>query len=274
MIRQPIIITAKADPLFIYLKKVWASRILMVALAKRDLKAKYAQTALGVLWSLLQPLTGLLIFTFFFQRVIPIGDKIGYPYSIFAFIGMTSWYYFSFNVTQGGMALMQSQDLIKKIYFPKLVLPLSKALVGLGDFFTSLLLLLIIMLIEGYVPSWKIIFLPFFLLLNAITGLSVSLWLSALTIRYRDFQHILPYLINFGIWLTPVFYPGTLIPSQYSYLLYLNPMAGVIEGFRWCLMGESAFLPAYWVGISVAVVLFVGGLLFFQKMEDQLSDWL
>lgn len=273
-IKKVHIFTHQPEPLLAYFRQLWDFRLLILSLARRDLKVKYAQTFLGVLWSGIQPLIGLLIFTFFFERVIPIGDKIGYPYAIFAFTGMTCWYYFSFNVTQGGTSLLQGQDLVKKIYFPRLVLPLSKAVVGLADFFTSLGLLFIIMFIKGYTPGPNFLFFPFFLLLNMLVGLSVSIWLSALTIRYRDFNHIIPYLVNFGIWLTPVFYPSTLVPKAYAHLIYLNPVAGVIDGFRWSLIGQDAFPSQYWFGFGIAAALFISGMLYFRKVEDGLTDWI
>ncbi|HMO39715.1 MAG TPA: ABC transporter permease [Saprospiraceae bacterium] len=266
--------TNRTQPLLPYLAQIWSFRLLVLSLARRDWKIKYAQTFLGVLWSVIQPIVGLLIFTFFFERVIPIGDKIDYPYAIFAFSGMICWYYFSFNVTQGGTALLQHQDLIKKIYFPRIVLPLSKAMVGLADFFTALALLFILMLVKGYIPGKNFLFFPLFLAANIIVGLSVSIWLSALTIRYRDFNHIIPYLINFGIWLTPVFYPATLIPEAYAYFIYLNPVAGAIDGFRWCLIEGSTFPIQYWTGFMIAGILFVSGVIYFRKVENELTDWI
>lgn len=273
-VKKVNIFTNQPEPLFSYFRQLWDFRLLIFSLAKRDLKAKYAQTFLGVLWSVIQPLIGLLIFTFFFEKVIPIGSKIGYPYAIFAFTGMTAWYYFTYNVTQGGTSLLQGQDLVKKIYFPRLVLPLSKAMVGLADFFTSLILLFILMLLEGFVPGSNFVFFPLFLLLNILIGLSISIWLSALTIRFRDFNHIIPYLVNFGIWLTPVFYPSTLVPKAYAHLIYLNPMAGVIDGFRWSLIGNEDFPSQYWMGFGIAALLFITGILYFRKVEEGLTDWL
>lgn len=241
-------------------------------LARRELKIKYAQTLLGLLWTALQPLSGLLIFYFFFNRVIKLEGIPESGYATFAFTGMTSWYFFSYIVYQASFSLMQAQDLIKKIFFPKLILLLSKVLVGLVDLGISILLLFVIMLIHGIVPSWQIVFLPLFILLNALVGLAVSVWLSALTVRNRDLQHIVPYLVNFGIWLTPVFYPGTLIPDAFKSLLYLNPMTGVIEGFRWSIWNYGALNMGHALGIGLSLIVLVTGVMYFKKVEDNMAD--
>lgn len=269
-----IIISAEQESFTAYSKKLWQYRAMMLALARRDLKAKYAQTLVGLLWSVLQPLLGLLIFSFFFEKVVRISDQIPYPYAIFAFSGMTCWYYFTQHLNHGGTALLQEQPLLKKIYFPRLLLPIAKAVTGLADYFISLVLLFVLLLWNGILPGEQILYLPFFILLNVLTALSVSIWLSALTIRYRDFHHLIPYLVSFGIWLTPVFYPVTLVPKQYHFLLYCNPMAAVIEGFRWSLLGFQTFDSYYWVGIFIACFLLSTGIFYFYKVEHRIIDFI
>ncbi len=264
------IIDSGPDSFRVYLKNLWDYRLFILTLAQRDLKIKYAQTYLGAIWAILQPLTGLFIFTYFFSKVIKL-DIPGVDYALFAFSGMTSWYFFSFILSQAGSSLQQGQDLMKKNYFPKLALPLSKVLVGLVDFSLAFVVLLGLMLVKGVVPEWKILFLPLFIFLNIVVGLSVSLWLAALSVQYRDLQHIIPYLANFGIWLTPVFYPTTILPSTASYILKYNPMAGIIEGFRFALLPGYGFDMGYLIGIGISVVLFVGALLFFRHIEDKVS---
>jgi len=193
-------------------------------------------------------------------------------YAIFAFTGMTGWYFFSYIVYQASTAVLHGQELAQKIFFPKILLPLSKVLVGLVDLGVSFVLLAILLLAKGIYPSWQIVLLPFFILINIGVGLSVGIWLSALTIRFRDLQHIVPYVINFGIWLTPVFFPATLIPDQFSSLLFLNPMAGVVEGFRWCIWEHTDFDVRYFIGIGISLVMFVLGVLYFKKAEDEMID--
>ena len=255
----------------VYLQRCWDYRYLLWGLAKRDLKAKYAQTVLGIAWSLLKPLTGLVIFTLFFDKLIKI-DTQEIPYPVFAFTGMTAWYFFTYIISAGGTSLMESQDLLKKVYFPKLIMPISKVLVGFLDFVLSFLLLILLMVFTGHGLRWQIVFLPLFIVLNMITGLSIGIWLSALTIRYRDFYHIIPYLVNFSIWLTPVFYPGTLLPEQYSWALYINPMAGVIAGFRWALLGDIFPDVYYLVSFFIVVALLVSGFFYFKFIEKEIAD--
>ena len=268
------IISAEKDSLKVYLQKICLHKSLILTLAKRDLKVKYAQTNLGLLWTAIQPLTGLLIFTFFFNKVMKIDGIPESGYAVFAFTGMTSWYFFSYIVYQSSTSLIQNQELMKKIYFPKLILPISKVLVGLVDFGISMILLVIIMIIYGITPSWHIVFLPIFIVLNIIVGLSVSIWLSALTVKKRDLQHIVPYLMNFGIWLTPVFFPATLIPEKYRVMLYLNPMAGIVEGFRWCIWEYGEYDIYYSIGILLSILLLLSGIWYFRKVEDDIVDYI
>lgn len=257
-----------------YFSAVWKHRSMIRVLAYRDWRIKYAQTLLGVGWSVLQPLVTLVIFTFFFQKVVDISKNLSYPYPFFAFSGLMCWQYFSFHVNQGGISLIYATDLIKKISFPKLVIPFSKSLAGLADFGTALVLLFCLMAWYGITPGVRWLLLPLAVVLQMLLGLSVSIWLSALTVRFRDLQHILPHLINFGIWLTPVFYPSTLIPGRFAFILHLNPVAGVIQFFRWCLVEGESFEASYGGGLLLLFLLLVSGLYFFRRTEDYMSDYL
>lgn len=265
------VIAAGKEGLLRYLSRVWQFRRLILGLARRDLKVQYAQTLLGVFWAVIQPLVGLLVFTLFFGQLIKI-DTGGIPYPLFAFSGMVSWYFFTYLIAHAGTALINAQDIMTNLYFPKLVLPLSKVLTGLVEFLISLVLLTAMMLVLGFSPPLVVFALPVFLALNMLCGLTIAIWLSALTVRYRDFKHIIPYLVNFGIWLTPVFYPGTLIPEDFSWVLYLNPMAGVIAGFRWSLLGGEMPSLLYGLGFIPVMILFVIGLWYFRRVEDAVVD--
>lgn len=268
-----MLLTSKGDNLFEYLRKVYQFRSLAFTLARRDLKVQYAQTFLGLLWSVIQPLTSLLVWTFFFDKLVKV-DTGGIPYPLFAFSGMIAWYYFTNIFNHAGTSLVNSQDLIRKIYFPRIILPLSKVLVGLVEFTISLALLFLIMLLMGQAPPLQLAFLPFFILLNIITGLAFGLWLSALTIRYRDFQHIIPFFIYLGIWLTPVFYPTTLIPSKYNFLIYINPIAAVIAGYRWSLFGGEP-ISLYYIGSFILMIfVLITGFIFFRKNESTIADYI
>jgi lipopolysaccharide transport system permease protein len=264
--------SAEQDSIGTYLGKVWMYRSFILVLAKRDIKIKYAQTALGLLWTIIQPLTGLAIFYLFFHLLVALPEIPDSGYAIFAFSGMTAWYFFSYIVYQASTSLINAQDLAQRIYFPKIILPISKVLVGLVDLGIALAILLVLMLILGVYPGGEVLLLPLFILLNAIVGLAVAVWLAALTVRFRDLQHIVPYIVNFGIWLTPVFFPATLIPEKFQWFLFLNPMAGIVEGYRWCIWQYDAFSVMYVVGLGVAFVLFIAGLFFFKRTEDEMID--
>ncbi|MEM7105964.1 MAG: ABC transporter permease [Bacteroidota bacterium] len=254
-----------------FLENLWGHRSLILTLARRDLKVKYAQTLLGIGWSVLQPLTGLAIFTLFFDKLIKI-QTLDMAYPLFVFSGMICWFYFSYIVVAAGNSIQENTEMLKKIYFPKLILPLSKALTGLVDFIISLVLLVILMFILGRMPSWQIVFLPFIVGFIIITGLSVALLLNAATIRQRDFKHIIPYLVNFGIWLTPVFYPGTILPEEWLWVHFLNPVAAAIEGFRWSLLAGTMPDFRFCFSIIPVMILFFSGLMLFRKMEDEIAD--
>ena len=254
-----------------YLKKVWEFRSMIITLTMRDLKVKYAQTFLGILWALLQPLVGVLVFTFFFTQLIKLESTI--PYPLIALSGIAAWYFFSSIIHSAGISLVHAHDLIKKVYFPRLVILVSKILSGLIELGITLCLLLILMLIFGVYPGIEILFLPVFIILTIVFGLSISLWLSALTLRYRDFHHIIPYLLNYGIWLTPVFFPVSIIPEKFNWLIYLNPMAAIIAGFRWSLLGDTFPDWMYWISFVPIIVLLILGLDYFRRNEYKIADY-
>lgn len=255
-----------------YLKEVWRFRHLILTFATRDLKVQYAQTYLGILWSVIQPLTGLVIFTFFFQKVIHLNLTV--PYPVFAFSGMMGWFYFTSLMGLSGTSLLQNVALIKKVNFPRLVLPLSKAVVGLVEFSISLLLLFVLILLTGTEVSYRIIFLPLVVFANIITGLSIGIWLSALTIRFRDFHHLIPYLIGFGIWVTPVFYPATIVPENYRWIYYFHPVANLIAMYRWIFIGWPVPIVQTIISLLIVLVIFISGLYFFMKNEKFIADYL
>lgn len=266
------VIEAGAGGLRHYLGRVWAYRRLAWVFALRDVRAQYAQTALGLLWAAVKPLLALGIFTLFFGWLVPLDQKIASPYPLFAFSGMVAWYFFTHIVTSAGTAVVTAQHLITRVYFPKLILPVSKVLTGMVDVGISALVLVVMMATWGVLPGWQVVLLPVFLLLCAMVGMSLAIWLAALTSRYRDFHHLLPYLVNFLIWLTPVFYPTTIIPGAYARWIYLNPMAGVIAGFRWTLLADAPPPLEAWLGFLPALLLLLVGLWYFERMERHLVD--
>jgi len=254
-----------------YLIRLNRHKALVRTFVVREVKAKYAQTYLGIAWSLVQAIVGLGLITFFFGYLLKI-DTGTVPYPVFAFPGMIAWYYFSFIIGYSGSSLLQSRYLIQKLNFPKIILPVAYALMGLIDFIIWTGLLILLMLILRQPITLNILAMPVFVLLTMITGLSISIWLSALTIRFRDLLIIIPYIIGFGIFVTPVFFPGTMVPENYSWLLYLNPMAGIISGYRSALLGEPFAWAAMGVSAAVAVVVLFLGAAYFRRVERRFAD--
>ncbi|MGQ9806157.1 MAG: ABC transporter permease [Chlorobiales bacterium] len=247
-----------------------AYRELLFMLAYRDVKIRYAQTALGVLWALIQPLTTLLIFTLVFGRVVKV-DTGGVPYTLFALSGMSLWAYFSTVMSQAGNSIITSQNMVKKIYFPRLIIPLSKSISAFIDFGITLLFLLGMMLYHQYKPSANALWIPFFILATVFSGLGIGTWLSALSIRYRDLQYVLPFAVQLGLYASPVAYPSSLVPEQYLAFYYFNPMAGMIDGMRWAMFG-SPINNGIFISFAVAVLLFISGLIYFRKIEGEIAD--
>ena len=256
-----------------YLKSLWKYRRMIMVFAQQEIKTTYAQTLLGLFWLVMKPLMILALFTFVFGKLIEIPGMI-HPYALFAFSGLIAWNYFSFLVGSGSSALINNQNLIRKIYFPKMVLPLSKVIVGLVEAGVSFLIMFVLMIAYGYGFSLKLLGLILFLPLNIVAGLGIALWLNALNLRYRDLNQFIPYLVGFAIWLTPVFYPSTLIPNEYSFLLYLNPMAWIIECYRWSILDDAFPSVKYLISLAEVTIVFISGMVIFIRLEDDMADYL
>lgn len=254
-----------------YLTEIFRKYPLILQFVKRDLKIKYAQTALGLSWSFIQPLIGLVIFTYFFGRLLNIGTD-GSPYPVFVYPGITAWYCFSYIVAYSSISLIESQNLIKKVYFPKLILPVSKSITALAEYSIWLIILIALLFIYDIPFTWRFFLFPVFIVLNILTGLSIGIWLSALTYRYRDLIHIIPYLVGFSIFITPVFYPTKIIPISMNYAFFLNPIAGVIHGYRWCLNSQIDFKMQYLSGFLIMLVFLFLSVHFFIRVEKKMAD--
>jgi homopolymeric O-antigen transport system permease protein len=253
------------------LREIWEYRELLYFLAWRDIKVRYKQTALGAAWALLQPLFLMAIFTLLFSHVAKVPVPV--PYPIFAFCGLLPWQLFAFGLSQSSNSLVQSQNLISKVYFPRLVIPIASVLAGLLDFAIAFLLLLAMMAYYRVPPGKAVILLPVFVLFAVITSLTAGVWLSAINVRYRDVQYTLGFLVQFWMLATPVGYPASVVPARWRFVLVLNPMAGVVEGFRWALLGTGP-RPGAMLGVSVGLVLLllVAGLHYFRRMEKTFAD--
>jgi lipopolysaccharide transport system permease protein len=254
------------------LRELWDFRELLYFLIWREIKVRYKQTVLGAAWAVLQPLLTMIVFSVIFGKFanLPSNDI---PYPVFTFTALLPWQLFSRALGEASSSLVNSQQMITKIYFPRLFLPAASVLSGLLDFSFSFLVLLGLMLAYGIRPTWAILTLPLFLLLALMTAMAVGLWLSALNVRYRDVKYITPFLIQFWLYATPIAYSSTLIPQEWRALYGLNPMTGVVEGFRWALLGQQAsFSSMLFISIGVVVILFITSLIYFQRMELTFAD--
>lgn len=254
------------------LGELWRYRELLCFFVWRDIKIRYKQTAIGVAWAVLQPFMTMLVFSLFFGKLarIPSG---GLPYPIFYFSALLPWTYFATALQNATSAIVDNQRLVTKVYFPRLVLPLSSVLSGLVDFGISFLMLIAMMLYYGIRPTATVLWLPAFLFLAVLTALGVGLWLSALNATYRDVKYVIPFLVQFWMFASPVVYSSSLVPAKWRLLYALNPMAGVIDGFRWSLR-TNGNPPGRMLSVSAAIVVavFLGGVGFFRKMETTVAD--
>jgi lipopolysaccharide transport system permease protein len=267
------VISSKEDSFIVFLRKIWLFRSLIWVFAKRDLKVKYSQTFIGIGWSVLQPLVALLIYTFFFGYVLNwTANEIPYPVHILS--GLFGWNFFTYVVNAGSLSVQESSHIIKKIYFPKSILPFSKVVLGLVDILFSLLLLIPLLFYYNIGISWHVIFLPFVLLFNAICALTLVFWLASLAYKKRDLFHLLPFVIYFGIWFTPVFFTSSFLPEHLTFLLDINPMANVINLWRWMLFDNEPF-QLIWIFNFLIVTLFcLLGMYLYNRKESKFSDFI
>jgi lipopolysaccharide transport system permease protein len=263
------IITSEPTSFWDYLVKIWQYRNFILTLAKRDLKIKYAQTALGVAWSIVQPLVAVVVFTLFFGVLLSL--ETPYPYLLFVLSGVVCWNFFNYIFSHGSTSLMNNQELIRKLSFPKIILPISKVLVAMIEFVFTLLLMIPVFIYHQIELSLTMFFFPVVIFFILVFSLGLSLILAASTLRFRDLHHIIPFLVNFGIWFTPVFYPVSLIPGQYKDFIYLNPMASLIGLARWSLFGGSISYMAL-IGVLISVMILLIGVIYFKRVEDRVTE--
>lgn len=253
-------------------RELWAYREVLYFLIWRDLKVRYKQTAIGIGWVVIQPLATMLIFSLFFGRLARMPSQ-GLPYPVFYFCALLPWMYFSTSLTNATNTLVEHERMITKVYFPRLFLPFSTVLSGLVDFAVSFVLLVVMMLLYHIVPRMTVLLLPLLLLMAVVTALGTALWLSALNALYRDVRYAIPFMVQFWMFASPVAYPSSLVPERWRWLYGLNPMAGVIEGFRWALTGtQRPSLGLLAVSASMVLLVFVGGLFYFKNMEGAIAD--
>jgi len=256
------------------LRELWKYRELLYFLTWRDILVRYKQAVLGVSWAILQPFLTMVVFTVVFNKALGIkSPSASVPYPVFSFAGLLPWQFFAGALSRSGVSLVGNANLLTKVYFPRLVIPISAVLAGLVDLAISFLVLIGLMAAYGIAPTWKALLLPLFIVLAFATALAVSLWLSALNVLYRDVQYVIPFLVQLWMFVSPVIYPIDKIPAGPLHTaIALNPMTGVIGGFRWALLGQQFPGGYMWLSSAVVVVLFIGGLFYFKRMERVFAD--
>jgi homopolymeric O-antigen transport system permease protein len=254
------------------LGSVWRYRELLAVLIKRDVQVLYRQAALGVVWAIVQPVFAVVVFSVVFGHFARIPSD-GMPYAVFVFAAVLPWTYFAEAVRRSSTGLVNDAELVRKIYFPRLIVPLAGVTAPLLDFAIAFLVLLATMLWYGVVPSWHLLALPPMMAVAALLALAVGLWLGPVNVRFRDVKHTLPFIIQIWMYASPIVYPISMVPEQWKWLYSLNPMVGVIEGFRWAILGkEQPDLTAVLVSLPLIAILLVGGTIFFRRMEQSFAD--
>jgi len=257
-----------------YWMDLWRYRELFLILAWRDVSVRYKQTIIGVLWAILRPFLTMVVFTVIFGRVAKLPSEGNAPYALMVFAAMLPWTLFSSSLSEASNSLVANTNLISKVYFPRMIVPSATVVTALVDFLISLVILVGLMTAYRYAPSWQILLLPLFTLLALLTSLGPSLWITALNVKYRDFRYIIPFVVQFGLYVSPVGFSSSVIPDQWRLLYSLNPMVGVIDGFRWCILGGES--PIYWTGFALSLIVVVFflwlGISQFRKMEKNFAD--
>ena len=258
-----------------FFRELLRYRELFYFLAWRDILVRYKQTVIGVAWSVIRPLLTMVVFTVVFGRLARLPSE-GVPYPILVFSAMLPWQYFSNAMQESSNSLIAESRLISKVYFPRLIVPASSVIVSAVDFLISLALLGLLMLGYSFVPSWTFLFMPFFFLLATLAALGAGFWLSALNVKYRDFRYIVPFLVQFGLYVSPVGFSSSVVPERWRLLYSLNPMVGVIDGFRWCVQGtaSSLYLPGFLISAAISVLAFFSGVWFFRRTERFFADFI
>ena len=253
------------------LHELWEYRELLYFLIWRDVKVRYKQTVLGAAWAIIQPLFTMVVFSVFFGRLAGIPSD-GIPYPLFSFTALVPWTFFANGLTQSSNSLVGSSHLITKVYFPRLIIPLSSVTSGIIDFGIAFLVLIGLTLYYGVRPGLPLLALPLLVLLALVTALGVGLWLSALNVEYRDVRYVVPFLTQFWMYATPIAYPSSLLPEPWRTVYGLNPMVGVVEGFRWALVGTNPPGPMIYLSAVTSVIILIGGAFYFRRMERTFAD--
>lgn len=255
-----------------YWKDLWRFRELFYILSWRDIKVRYKQTAIGAAWSILRPLLTTVIFTIVFSRVAKLNNPGNAPYALMVFAGLLPWQFFSNSLTEASNSLISNTNLITKVYFPRMIIPASAIITSFVDFAISFVLLLLMMFCFGLLPSWHIIFLPVFVVMAFFTAFGIGLYLTAVNVKYRDFRYIIPFIVQFGLYITPVGFSSSIIDEKYRIWFSLNPMVGIIDGFRWSILNEPFYMQSMIFSILITFISMLIGVKYFRKVERSFAD--
>jgi lipopolysaccharide transport system permease protein len=257
-----------------YWRDLWRYRELFIILAWRDVSVRYKQTVIGVAWAILRPLLTMIVFTVIFGRLAGLPSDGTAPYALMVFAGMLPWTLFSTALGEASNSLIGNERLISKVYFPRMIVPTAAVVTAFVDFLISFVILIAMMVFYHFVPTWNILLLPFFILLALLASLGPGLWITALNVKYRDFRYIIPFIVQFGLYVSPVGFSSNVVPDEWRLLYSLNPVVGVIDGFRWCILGGES--PIYWPGFALSLVIVAFflwlGISQFRKMEKTFAD--
>ncbi len=256
---------------FVNFSELWSYRELIGVMIVRDLKVRYKQTVMGVAWAVLQPLTMIAIFTIIFGRLAKIPSD-GYPYPVFVFSGLLAWNFFATSISTSGVSLISASNLVSKVYFPRIIIPISSIGVSLVDFLISALLLIILMAFYSQAITLNILLLPFFLLGLFMLSIGIGSWLASVTVVYRDFRYVITYLVQIWMYLTPVLYPISFVPKEWQWLLYLNPIYGWINGIRASFLGQEIDIVGVTISLFLSLIIFLLGMFYFEKTQRRFAD--
>jgi lipopolysaccharide transport system permease protein len=256
-----------------YWLDLWRYRELFQILAWRDISVRYKQTVVGIAWAVIRPVLSMIVLTIIFGRIAKLPTDGSVPYALMVFAGMLPWLFFSSAISESSNSLVSNANLVSKVYFPRLIIPVATIAVALVDFLVCSIVMAFMMIWYQFVPSWQILLMPVAVIWACLAALGPSLWLTAVTVKYRDFRYAIPFLVQFGLYVSPVGFSSSVIPEQWRLIYSLNPVVGVIDLFRWCVLGESPiYVPSMVIGVMVTVVFLVLGIRQFKSMERQLAD--
>ena len=258
-----------------YWKDIWHYRELFFFLVWRDILVRYKQTTIGIAWALIRPVLTMVVLTVVFGKLAKLPSE-GAPYPIFVFAATLPWQFFANALSEGSNSLLANTELISKIYFPRLIIPTSSAIVSFVDFLLSFAILVVLMFWYGVVPTWRLIMLPLFTLVAFASAVGAGLWFAAINVKYRDVRYIVPFIVQFGLYASPVGFSSSVVPGKWRFLYSLNPMVGIIDGFRWAILGRGAVIywPGFVVSIGLVITLLISSILYFRKTERTFADFI